>query len=54
MYAEQRLISIGFPLSDAVSICHSLRKEGTLEEFVIEQEREYRKLCAEIAKEAID
>lgn len=40
---EQRLISIGFPFSDAVSICHSMRREqDDLERFVIEQEQAVR------------
>ena len=54
MYEEQRLIRIGFPLSEATAICHTMRKEGTLQQFVEDQEKEYRKLCEEIVKEAID
>lgn len=42
MYEEQRLISIGFPISDALSVCHSLRKDGTLQSFVEEKEKEFR------------
>jgi len=38
MYEEQRLTKLGYPLEDAVSLCHSLRREGTLEEFVAEEE----------------
>lgn len=38
MYEEQRLVSIGFPLEDAVSVCHTLRKDGTLDEFVKAEE----------------
>lgn len=34
MYEEQRLIAAGMPLSDAVSLCHSLRKEQKLDEFM--------------------
>lgn len=41
-YAEQRLVSIGFPLDSAFSLCQDLRKNGMLEAFVIEQERAYR------------
>lgn len=41
-YAEQRLVSIGFPLDAAFSLCRDLRKKGTLETFVLEQEAEYR------------
>lgn len=50
---ELRLISIGFPLSEALSICYSLKKEGTLEDFIQQQEKEYRKQCEQLAKEAI-
>ena len=50
---ELRLISIGFPLSEALSICYSLKKEGTLEEFIQQQEKEYRKQCEQLAKEAL-
>lgn len=53
MKDELRLISIGFPLSDAVSICYSLRKEGTLEAFIREQEKKYHRECEKIAAEAI-
>lgn len=42
MYYEQRLISIGWPLTEAFGICRALRREGGLKEFVDEQEREYR------------
>lgn len=38
MYEEQRLIRIGFPVSEALGICHAMRKEGSLESFVEEQE----------------
>lgn len=54
MYEEHRLISIGFPLSEAIGICHYLRKEGTLEKFVEEKEKEYRKLCEETVLEVMD
>lgn len=53
MQDEQRLISIGFPFSEAISICHSLRKEGTLKEFIEEKEAEYRDCCANIVNEAM-
>jgi len=37
---EQRLMSIGFPLSEAVSICHSMRQDREdLDKFVREQEQ---------------
>lgn len=54
MYEEQRLISIGVPFSEAISICHSLRKEGGLEAYIKEQEQAYRETCASIVNEAID
>lgn len=49
MQYVQRLLSIGFPMDDAVSICHSMEKEGTLDEYVARQEREY---AAAIIREA--
>lgn len=37
---EQRLISIGFPISEAVSICNSMLREGEdVERFIREQEQ---------------
>lgn len=53
MKEELRLISIGFPLSEAVSICYSLRKDGTLEQFIQEQEKKYRRECEKIAAESV-
>lgn len=44
-YAEQRLMSIGFPLDAAFSLCQDLRKQGTLETFVTEQEAAYRAMA---------
>lgn len=41
MQYVQRLLSIGFSLDEAVTVCHSMAKEGSLEEFVSQQEREY-------------
>lgn len=41
MCEEQRLIRIGFPVSEAIGICHAMRKEGTLQDFVREQEALY-------------
>lgn len=43
-YAEQRLMSIGYPLDAAFSLCQSMRKDGTLEAFVAKQEQEYREM----------
>lgn len=54
MYEEQRLIMIGFPLDDAINICHSMRKDGSLETFVEEQEQIYKSKCAHFVKEVID
>lgn len=34
MHEEQFLISRGCPFSEAVSLCHSLRKEQKLDEFM--------------------
>lgn len=45
----QRLVSIGFPLSEAVSLAHSMKKRGEFEAFVAQQEREY---AASIIREA--
>ena len=49
---ELKLISFGFPLSEAVGMVFRLRRDGKLEEFIEEQERLYRegweKLAAEI------
>ena len=41
MDEERRLLSIGFPLEDAISICFSMRREGTLSDFVYQQEEIY-------------
>lgn len=37
MYEEQFLISTGMPLDAALTLCHSLRREGFLEDFMREQ-----------------
>ncbi len=42
IYEEQRLISMGWPLEDALTLCHSLKKEGMMEQFVKELEEKYR------------
>lgn len=54
MYEEQRLIKIGFPLDDVINICHSMRKDGSLETFVEEQEQIYKSKCAHFVKEVLD
>lgn len=41
MNEERRLIAIGFPIEDAASICWSMRRDGTLREYVEKQEKEY-------------
>lgn len=53
MSYEARLVSIGFPLSDAVTVCNSFRRLGTLDEYVREQEEIYRKKSSEYAKEVV-
>lgn len=54
MQYVQRLLSIGLPYSEAVSICHSMEKEGRLEEYVAQQEREYaREIIREAEKDGI-
>ena len=53
MEAELRLIRIGYPLSEAVGIVFQKRKDGDLEQFIREQEQEYKKQCEQLAKEAL-
>ena len=31
MYEELRLMALGWPLEDALTFCHAMRKEGELE-----------------------
>lgn len=50
---ELKLISFGFPLSEAVGMAYRLRRDGKLEEFMKEQERIYGRECEQIAQEAI-
>lgn len=50
---ELKLISYGFPLSEAVGMVARLRRDGMLEEFIAEQERIYREECEQIAQEAV-
>ena len=50
---ELKLISYGFPLSEAIGMVFRLRRDGKLEEFIEEQERLYRKEGEKIAQEAI-
>lgn len=42
MSEEWRLVCIGFPLEDAISLCASMRREGTLNEFIKNEEAKYR------------
>lgn len=44
MTEERRLMAVGMPLEDAISICHKLRRErNELSEFVRRKEAERRK-----------
>lgn len=54
MYDEKRLIVLGIPLEDAISICDAMRREGKLEEYIQAQEQEYRNRCARYVKEVMD
>ncbi len=38
MYEEQRLMKFGYPLDEALCLCHSLRREGTITEFAKSEE----------------
>lgn len=43
MREEMRLVSIGWPLSEALSFCHTMRKDlEDLENFVSQAEKEHR------------
>ena len=53
MDAELRLIRIGYPLSEAVGIVFQKRKDGDLEQFIREKEREYEEDCRCYAEEVI-
>lgn len=50
---ELRLIRIGYPLSEAVGIVFQKRKDGNLEQFIREKEREYEEDCKRYAEEVI-
>lgn len=44
MSNEMRLVSIGWPLSDALTFCHTMKKDGyDLERFIACAEEEHRK-----------
>lgn len=38
MTEERRLLRTGMPLEDIISTCHTLRRDGTLPEFVASEE----------------
>lgn len=38
---ERRLIAIGFPADEAICLCYSMRREGTLAKFVEREEQKY-------------
>lgn len=44
MYEEQYLISTGMPLDAALTLCHTLRREGELENFLKEYTQDVCKL----------
>ena len=50
---ELKLISYGFPLSEAVGMVARLRRDGMLEEFIAEQERQYKEDCEKLAAEIL-
>lgn len=43
MSDERRLAATGMPLEDAISMCHDMRRDGTLNEFV--QDQEHKHVC---------
>lgn len=47
MNEERRLIALGYPADEALCICYSMRREGTLYEFVAQAEREYQERVKE-------
>lgn len=55
MREEHILIQLGFPIQDAICLCHSMRREGTLREFIENAEREQREYyeSLERPKEAV-
>jgi len=53
MTDERRLISIGIPLEDAITICMEMRRDGGLEEYIQAQEAEYRRRCAAYVEDVI-
>lgn len=39
MYEEQRLVAAGLPLEDAVTLRHTARREGVIDEFMREMDK---------------
>lgn len=60
MSEELRLISLGWPLEDALTLCFSLRKEGKLAAFMeaeearVREEARYALMCRNAAREVLD
>ena len=51
---ELKLISYGFPFSEAIGMAYRMRRDGELAEFIAEQERQYKEDCEKLAAEIID
>lgn len=45
MTEERRLLAAGMPLEDAISNCHAMRREGTLSDFVSNEEAKRHHIC---------
>lgn len=45
MREEQELIARGYPLEDAVTLCHSLRRSGELSEFMQQEAQQHACTC---------
>lgn len=45
MSDERRLLATGIPLEDAISMCHDMRRDGTLSEFVKNEESKHTCKC---------
>lgn len=48
MGEERRLIAIGFPADEAICLCYSMRREGTLAAFVEQEERKFAERMREV------
>ncbi len=53
MTEERLLISIGYPAEEAICICHDMRRDGTLREFVRKEEEKYRERCRQCVREVM-